>query len=124
MLPDNLKIIIRDFNTWWEQKTFDIPPYHRTIFKELLKFLNKPQIIAIVGLRRVGKTILLRQMIHHLLTINSGISASNILYFLFDDLTVQHPDVLEELLAYFVKVISPTSQMKYIFLDEIQKVTH
>lgn len=124
MIPENLKRIMRDYNIWWDQKTLEIPPYHRTLFRRLITYLDKPQIIAIVGLRRVGKTILLRQMIHHLLTSNLEVSANQILYFLFDDLIVQQPEILEELIEYYCKVIAPTTQKKYIFLDEIQKVAH
>ncbi|HDD72739.1 MAG TPA: hypothetical protein ENG00_01450 [Candidatus Aenigmarchaeota archaeon] len=44
-------------------KETTLPQYKRHIFRRIKKYLDKKQIIAIVGLRRVGKTVLMKQMI-------------------------------------------------------------
>jgi predicted AAA+ superfamily ATPase len=48
-------------NPWWESKEIDeIKNYReRFLLKEILGYKKDPQIIAILGLRRIGKTVLL-----------------------------------------------------------------
>jgi len=48
-------------NPWWESKEIDeIKNYReRFLLKEILGYKKDPQIIAILGLRRTGKTVLL-----------------------------------------------------------------
>ena len=84
---------------------------------DIKKYLETKQIIAIVGLRRVGKTVLMKQIITD--CINSG--SKNVFYFMFDDLLAQSPEVLDDVINYYLKTIS-TDGKKYVFLDEIQKV--
>lgn len=83
--------------------------------------MEKKQIIAIIGLRRVGKTILMKQTIKHI--IKNVKFNENIFYFLFDELMSQKPETLEEILDYYLKTIAKEGK-KYIFLDEIQKVPY
>ncbi|MEM3402352.1 MAG: ATP-binding protein [Candidatus Hadarchaeales archaeon] len=112
-----------EFNEWWE--TGEVPKrqyreYKRYLFPELLKFLPDRQGILLAGLRRVGKTVLLYQMIHHLL--NQGVEPKNILYFSFDERGADLRDVLE---TYRVEVLRGDFQKRervFIFLDEIHKV--
>ncbi len=111
--------MLRDFNPWWEDKEIGVPLYKRHIFSRVQKYLKTKQIIAIVGLRRVGKTVLMKQVIKELL--KKGEKKENICYFLFDELLAQNPEVLEDVLNYYLKTISNKGR-KYIFLDEIQKV--
>jgi predicted AAA+ superfamily ATPase len=53
-----IKEILRDLNPWW-MKEFKIEFKEREICKKLQKFMPLPQIIALTGLRRVGKTTLM-----------------------------------------------------------------
>jgi predicted AAA+ superfamily ATPase len=119
MINDRIKALIRDYNPWWEEKEIDVPEYKRRIFSDVQKYLKTKQIIAIVGLRRVGKTVLMRQIIKDI--VKAG--KENVFYFLFDELVAQNPDVLESILDYYLKTISKEGR-KHIFLDEIQKVPY
>ncbi len=83
--------------------------------------MKTKQILAIVGLRRVGKTVLMRQTMSELL--ENGTKPENIVYFLFDDLITQNPDILEDVIEYYLKVLAKDGR-KYLFLDEIQKVPY
>jgi len=121
MIEDRVKVLIREFNPWWEGKRVNIPEYKRHIFAKIEKYLPKKQIIAIVGLRRVGKSTLMYQLIGELLT--QGIKKENIFYFLFDEIIAQKPEVLEDILNYYLKVIARDGR-KYIFLDEVHKVPY
>lgn len=119
MLADRIKSMIRDFNPWWDGRDIIIPEYKRHIFTNIEKYMGTKQIIAIVGLRRVGKTVLMKQVI-------KGINIKpkeNVFYFLFDDLLAQNPEVLEDVLEYYLKTIAKEGK-KHIFLDEIQKVPY
>ncbi|MDI6737742.1 MAG: ATP-binding protein [Nanoarchaeota archaeon] len=79
--------------------------------------MRTKQIIAIVGLRRVGKTVLAKQIL-------AGLNEKeNTFYFMFDELVTRNPAVLEDLLDYYLKNIAKEGR-KYIFLDEVQKVDY
>ena len=79
---------------------------------------NKLFSVAIYGLRRVGKTILMKQIMYELKKIKE-----NTLYFMFDDIMAQNPDILEDIIDFYLKTIAGEGR-KYIFLDEIQKVPY
>lgn len=119
MITERIRALIRDFNPWWEGKEFPVPQYRRRIFADVQKYMRTKQIIAIVGLRRVGKTVLMMQIIKDL--IKSG--KENVFYFLFDELIAQSPEVLEDVLDYYLKTVAKDGK-KYIFLDEIHKVPY
>ena len=53
-----IKDALREFNPWWEGK-FKVEFKEREILSKMEKFLKLPQIIALTGLRRVGKTTLM-----------------------------------------------------------------
>ncbi len=120
MLNERIIALMREFNPWWENKEISIPNYKRHIFAEVEKYMKTKQIIAIVGLRRVGKTVLMKQIIREL---PSSVKKENVFYFLFDELIGQKPEVLEDILDYYLKTIAKDGK-KYIFLDEIQKVPY
>ncbi len=60
-----------------------LQPNHMGEFDELVGLLDKERITAIIGPRRVGKTMLMYQLIDHLL--QSGIRKENILFVSMDD---------------------------------------
>ena len=110
------------FNPWW--KRGDVPrewvkEYRRNLYFSIERSIDRRQIILVRGLRRVGKTTLMMQVIHHLLT---TVNPKNILYFSFDDLSFGIKDVIES----YQKVILHTTledsrEPIYLFFDEIQK---
>jgi len=46
--------------------SIEIPEFKRELYFEIYRWLEKKQAIAIVGLRRTGKTTLMRQIIETL----------------------------------------------------------
>ena len=111
------------FNPWWKTghvRSGLLKEFRRNIYFEITKYLDKRQIILIWGLRRVGKTTLMLQVISDLLT---KTHPKNVLYFSFDEIAFDLKDVLES----YQKIIlnrsfDETGEHIYIFLDEIQKV--
>ncbi len=100
-------------NPHWKEG-FSYPyPQQRALYTHLEKQLKNKQIIALYGLRRTGKTVLLRQLINSLLA--QGMARREILFFSFDE---EQPS-LQELIGIFEKT---GRTPRYVFLDEIQKL--
>jgi predicted AAA+ superfamily ATPase len=109
------------FNPWWKDGKVpsEIMGKRRRIFHEIIRYLDKRQILVFTGLRRVGKTTLMYQIIDEIL--KKGEKPHNIFYFSFDEKGFG----LEEILKQFeIEILrGDLSRMKtYIFLDEIQKL--
>ncbi len=111
---------LEEFNPWWIHGKVDPElalPYKREVYAEIERSLEKKFVIALVGLRRTGKTVLLYQIIEKLLS--EKVSPANILFFSFDEVTFSVGEVIE-----IYKEIHSKDFRKdkvYIFLDEIQK---
>lgn len=108
------------YNRHWEKGVHYSYPKKREVFPTLIDYLDEKQIIELVGLRRVGKTTLLFQIINHL--IDRHVNPLSILYFTFDEET---PSIDELLTSYSYQTQLDLKKEKvYIFLDEIQKLPH
>ncbi len=109
-------------NEWWETGKISkgkALPYRRKVFKEIKKtFLSYRQIFILTGLRRVGKTTMVYQIIDELLKKN--IDPRRIVYFSFDK---KVEDITEILKAYQkITKINWKKEKIYLFLDEVQKL--
>jgi len=77
-----IKQIIKESNKWWFSD-FVIKQYKdRRIYDEIKKYVKKKQIIALTGLRRVGKTTLMLKIVEDSI---KTIAPENIFYFSFDE---------------------------------------
>jgi hypothetical protein len=113
--------IYRQNKQWKEQGGFfsDLKTirHKRKLFFELRSYLEKRQIISIVGLRRTGKTILLKQLMRHIMQKNS---AKNILFLTFDEAIFPKGVTLANYINAYLEEIAPKDRPLFIFLDEIQ----
>lgn len=111
------------FNPWWKTgqvRAGLLKEYKRKTYFEIIKYLEKRQIILIWGLRRVGKTTIMLQIISDLLT---KTNPKNILYFSFDEITFDLKDVLESYQKMILnRIFDEIGEPVFIFLDEIQKI--
>ena len=111
---------LEEFNHWWISGKVDTDlalPFKRDIYSKIEKQMGKRFILALVGLRRVGKTTTMYQLIQKL--IEAKINKTDILFFSFDEVSARLNEVLE-----IYKEIHNKDFRKekiYIFLDEIQK---
>lgn len=116
---------ILDQNKHWknEEAFFEHRKHKRKLFFDLVKYLPERQIISVVGLRRTGKTILLKQLIQHLIEDNK-VNPHNIFFLSFDEALVTSKLTLKNYLDTFLKdILKKESNGKiYIFLDEIQYI--
>ncbi|WP_457558902.1 ATP-binding protein [Candidatus Harpocratesius sp.] len=107
-------------NPWWKDPSnFNIEFKYREIFQEIEKFLPMKQIIALIGLRRVGKTMIMKKIIQN--EISKGFSTRHILYFSFDEFQNKS---LEIIISEFENLTEIDCQNDKVFLilDEIQKM--
>lgn len=116
-------------NEWWSNTQYKIDESglpRRDLFKVIKENLGHSLILNIVGLRRVGKSTILKQIIAELL--NQKTEPTNIFYFLFDySSQIQKAAFLDEVLGvYFKEVINQPSlslnEKVYVFLDEVQYI--
>lgn len=112
---------LEEFNEWWLTNTVPsdlLFSYYRKLFPKIIKSVDNRFIIAIVGLRRTGKTTLLYQIINDL--IKKRIKSKNILYFSFDETTTELSDVFD--IYKEIHDMDFRQEKIYVFLDEIQKL--
>ncbi|MEK6843170.1 MAG: ATP-binding protein [Candidatus Micrarchaeota archaeon] len=121
-----LKILYAD-NPWWVDRKIQTPETKRRDFFVLKKALDKRMISAIIGPRRVGKSVLMEQLIQDLL--DQGVPPKNILYMQFDDpkFDKDQEDLINSVMdAYSKNIIGMNfhdlNEKVYIFFDEIQKI--
>ncbi len=86
--------------------------------------IERKEVICFVGLRRVGKTILMKQAIQHLL--ENGVAPKRILYFSFDAMKKEESIIRRILTLYSRNVTQEVtdefSGRVYMFFDEVQKI--
>ena len=121
---ENILKILSGSNPWW--KTGKIPlelirPVKRFAYYESLRVLQHPDIrrmVLLTGVRRIGKTTIMYQLIESLL--EQGVMPKKIIYVSFD-----HPLLklcrFDYILDVFAQNIYPENDV-YFFFDEIQYV--
>jgi len=112
-------------NEWWETGTISkekAKEYKRKAFENIkTTFFKYKQILILNGLRRVGKTTIIYQLIEELLK-NKRIDPKNILYFSFDEM-VEDPIKILDAYSKVTKVDWKKEEC-FIFFDEIQKLNN
>lgn len=112
---------LEKINEWWftgRVKEAEVFQYKREDFLKIKEELKSRRIIILLGPRRVGKSVLLKQVIDDL--IKSKINPRKIAYYSLDDptLSTYSDNLIKDLIDYFIENISK-EEKSYIFLDEI-----
>jgi uncharacterized protein len=111
---------IEQYNHWWIKNSVDFElalPFKRKIYLEIQTNLKERFILALTGLRRIGKTTTMYQLIQELL--NEKIDKTSIFFFSFDENNVGLTEAIESYKEFQKKDFR--DKKVYIFLDEIQK---
>ena len=115
-MEERHRLLLVKQNPWWQGGQEELPAFERDLMGELMRYLERKQIIALAGLRRTGKTVLLKQIISKLKT-----KPNNKCYISFDDVEFQDYRLAGDLVNYFLE-FSDKAGVRYLFLDEAQKL--
>lgn len=111
--------ILIEQNRHWDNKLYK--SVKREALDKLISYLPLKQIITITGIRRCGKSTLVKQAINYL--IESGVEAKNIFF-----INLEHPQFLEHrhnpafletIYEAYLKLMNPKGKV-YCLFDEIQ----
>lgn len=108
-----------ELNPWWKGP-FTVQDYkERDIRAEIQKFMRLPQIVALTGLRRVGKTTLMLKTIDD--AIGRGLDPRSVMYFSFDEF--RGAEIRKILAEYEAATERDLHEGKFmVLLDEVQKL--
>src|SRR3989344_6031362 len=111
--------ILEDWNFW--TKDHDVGLIREEYLKKLERLYKTEQVIAVLGVRRCGKSTIIRQYIKRL--INKRVNPRNILYVNFEDLRFKdfNLELLNQIYETYLEYVQPDNK-PYIFLDEVQKI--
>ncbi len=113
-----IKDVLLESNPWWSAP-FKVDYKEREIYSEINRYMNMPHIIALTGLRRVGKTTLMYKMIED--AIGNGVPPRDIIYFSFEEFrNVEIRDILSE----YERISGGglKERKRLLLFDEIQKL--
>ncbi len=113
-----MKELLYQYNPWWEEtfRNENAKPREKYL-SELRSYLDFKQIVILTGLRRVGKTTLMKLIIEELIT--KGVPHRHILYVSLDDYLL-HKNSIIEIVNEFRKIHKIKIEEKiYLFLDEV-----
>ena len=103
---------IQGYNPWLDNGTFEVPDYQRPIFQSIANTVNARKfIVALTGLRRIGKTTLMKQLTHQIHTEK--------FFFTFEEDAHANYDALKHVIETFLRL---SSAKPFIFLDEIGRI--
>ena len=90
--------------------------------KKIRNFIDKPVIKVITGMRRSGKSMILKLISKELL--EKGTSPQNIIYINFESLMFSELTEFQTLYKHIIEKAQTLTGKIYILLDEIQEVSH
>jgi uncharacterized protein len=106
------------YNPWWENQNFaEEYKLREKYLSEIRTFLNSRQIIVLTGLRRVGKTTLMKLIIREL--INKGLEPQYLMYVSLDDYMLRKQSITEIINEYRKLHKIEIREKIYVFLDEV-----
>lgn len=110
---------LQDWNLW--KKEIDAGTKRKDYLYQALKFIKPNVILAIIGIRRSGKSYLMRQLAKEL--IEGGAEKSSILMVNFEDkrFTEFNIGLLDMIYETYMGALKPKT-IPFIFLDEIHKI--
>jgi len=110
--------ILYKSNPWWEEKYIFSGVNRGKYLDKLEEYLNNKDIVFLTGLRRVGKTSILKNFISMLIN-EKNIKSKHIFYITLDLIALSDMAISEIIKEYKKLHFIPSSQKLYIFLDEV-----
>lgn len=115
---------LEKYNEFWiteRVKESERYPTKRFKFKDIMNEVDLKFITLLVGPRRVGKTVLLKQITQSL--INQGVPPKNLFYYSFDSPVISQfcENVIADCFEYWYENIA-SHEKKFFFMDEVHFV--
>ena len=114
--------ILNQWNRWGAAKLKS--GYARDITSNIIPFLNTNEVVALIGLRRAGKTTVLYQIMDALES--EGVPKEALLHMNFEEPGIAHTlsvEILDQIYRTYREEIYPTGKA-YLFFDETQHLSH
>jgi len=117
---ENIIEILKKWNPW--EKDIDIGIKRKSYLKKIYPYLSRKEVIVLKGIRRCGKSTIVKQLIYEL--IRKGVDKKQIIYLnleeygFADNLKIS---LFDEVLNVYRKY-SRNRKKIYLFIDEIQKI--
>lgn len=97
----------------------------RLAMAELVRYVNVRQIVALIGVRRCGKSTIAKQLINFLV-VQKKVKPKNILFLNLESTLLNQfkndPDNLRKIYEEYLTLVEPKGKV-YVFLDEVQFFT-
>jgi predicted AAA+ superfamily ATPase len=119
MKKEDLISILADWNFWG--KGLEIGIERKMYVDKIREILDSPinKIISLYGVRRSGKSFILRQVAK---TLSNSFGSKNCLYINFEEIRLEKKlETLVKAYESYLEIIRPTSR-PFLFLDEIQEI--
>lgn len=113
-----MESILYKSNPWWEEDYVFLGFSREIYLKQLSKYLKNKDILFLTGLRRVGKTSILKNFISELIQ-RKGIAPKEIFYISLDLYALDDYSIAEIVNEYRKIQKLRSSQKIYLFLDEV-----
>jgi predicted AAA+ superfamily ATPase len=114
-----METVLFRYNPWWTS-VFSQPGIieRPSLFREMTDQLKNREIVFLTGLRRIGKTTLMKLLVNHLIHAE-GIDPGRIMYVSLDDYLLEKKSILE-IIEEFRKIHHlKFNDFIYLFLDEV-----
>ncbi len=107
------------YNPWWEVPDFELKAFDRPkLMEKMIHSLTLREIVFLTGLRRIGKSTLLKLLIKHLISV-LGVKPQNIFYISLDDYLLSKSNLLELTDEFRTLHGVKFSEKVYLFFDEV-----
>ena len=115
----NIEPILYQYNPWWEESHAFTPMIERErLLAKLYPLLDNREVIILTGLRRIGKTTTMKQLIRYLIQ-KKDVCPYHCFYISMDDYQLQSMSLMELIQAYRQTLKLSSKQSVYVFADEI-----
>ncbi|KYK32853.1 MAG: hypothetical protein AYK22_01655 [Thermoplasmatales archaeon SG8-52-3] len=108
-----------EWNPWWKG-SYHFQKVRRDLFFKIKNWIDRKEIISILGVRRSGKTTLLFETIDYLIN-EKKVNSDNIFFIKADDDRVEKKDLIKKLLDEYLIWRNPQDKI-YIFIDEVHEI--
>lgn len=114
-----MKDILFEWNPWWE-KPYVFQKIKRDLLTKIKPWINRKEIIAIIGARRSGKTTLIFEIIDYLVN-EKSINPNNIFFIKADDDRIEKQNLINRSIDEYLAWKNPKGKI-FVFIDEIHEI--